>query len=55
MRELWLSEARVIEQFFSAFSVKILAKPEMLPMNRELLVVPEVIFFLKVPDLQINS
>jgi hypothetical protein len=55
MRELWLSEARVFEQFFSTFPVKIPAKPEMLPTNRELLVVLEVIFFLKVPDLRINS
>ena len=55
MRELWLPEARVSEQFFSTFPMKIPAKLEMLPANRELLVVPEVIFFLKVPNLLINS
>jgi hypothetical protein len=51
MRELWLPEERVFEKFFSAFPVKIPAKPEMLPANRELLIIPEVIFFLKDPNL----
>jgi hypothetical protein len=39
MRELWLLEARVFELFFSVFPARIPTKPEMLPVNRELLVV----------------
>ena len=55
MRELWLPEARVFEQFFSTFPTKIPAKPEMLPANRELHVVAKVTFFLQVSNLQVNS
>ncbi len=43
------------EQFFCVFPAKILAKPEILPANRELHVVTEVTLFLKVPDLWTNS
>ena len=55
MRELWLPEARVFEQFFSTFPTKIPAKPEMLPANRELHIVAEVALFIKVSNLWINS
>jgi hypothetical protein len=55
MRELWLPEAGVCKKFFSVFPVKILGKPKMLSMNRELHVAVEVALFLKVPVLQINS
>ena len=53
--KLWLLEARVSEQFFCVFSTKILAKPEMLPANRELHIIAEVALFIKVSNLWINS
>jgi hypothetical protein len=53
--KLWFLEVRVSEQFFCVFPTKIPAKPEMLPANRELHIVAEVVRFLKVPDLWINS
>ena len=52
--KLWLPEVRVSKQFFSIFLARVLAKLKMLPANRELLVVTELIFFLKVLDLRIN-
>ena len=53
--KLWLPEVEAPELFFYVFSAKILAKREMLPATRELYIVAEVVVFLKVPDLRINS
>jgi hypothetical protein len=55
LEKLWLLEARVSEQFFCIFSVKIPAEPEMLLANQELHVVAGVALFLNVPNLRINS
>ena len=54
MRELWLLEASVFEQLFSAFLVKIPAKLEMLLANWDTLVVDELTLFLKGLELRIN-
>ena len=43
-----------VQAVFLCFSARIPTKPEMLSANRELLVVAEHIFFLKVPNLRIN-
>jgi hypothetical protein len=55
MEKLWLPEVGASELFFCVFPVKIPAKREMLPMNRELHVIAGVVVFLKVPNLRINS
>jgi hypothetical protein len=53
--KLWLPEVGMFEQFFCVFPMRIPAKPEMLPVNRELHVVVKVTLFLKVLDLRTNS
>jgi hypothetical protein len=53
--KLWLLEVGVSEQVFYVFPAKIPAKTEMLLVNRKLHVAAEVAFFLKVPDLRMNS
>ena len=52
--KLWLPEVGVSEKFFYVFPTRIPTKLEMLLVNRELHVVAEVTFFLKVPNLWIN-
>jgi hypothetical protein len=49
-----LREVRVFELFFSVFPTKIPAKPEMLSVNRDTLVVDEFKLFLKFFEFQIN-